>query len=135
MVVLVALLLYAGILVAGLIFVHNPRCTTPILVAMAIQIPWVSSPLLLYQFSTGLKFVLSLSTPSQSDRFGLNSGFELYLGSTFKFDFAHDHPWGVGVNLVPLVLLIFLLKSRKAAESSVAESIPAEQESTPAPLS
>lgn len=98
-----------------------------------MQIPSVSSPALLYEFSAGLKFVLTLST-TEGNTIGLHAGFAAWLGSTFRFDFAHDHPWGVGVNLVPLVLLVALLKSGKVAESGIARLGPTTRESTAVPL-
>lgn len=113
-----SLLLYSFVTVSGLIFVHDPDSTGPLFGALALQVPWVSSPVVLYHFSTGLKFVLKGTYPQDA----FNLGFEAFLGSTFRFDVAQAHPWGIGVNLVPIILIVIMVKSARSRVSQPTQS-------------
>lgn len=54
----------------------------------------------------------------QSNSGGMYFGYEMFLGSRFTVSFSKSSPWGFGLNLVPLVLLVALLKSMRASKSS-----------------
>jgi len=47
------LVLYALVLASGLLFVQNPRNTRLIIVALAIQVPCLLSPIVVYRFASG----------------------------------------------------------------------------------
>src|SRR6516225_2116906 len=49
------LALFAFVTASGLIFVHNPQRTALLVPAIALQIPWVSSPLIAYKFAAGFQ--------------------------------------------------------------------------------
>ncbi len=102
------LALYAGVTASGLVFVNNPQLTGPIIAALAVQIPWISSPLLVYKFAAGLHLVLSAGSPTEPGTFGFKFGWEILLGSSFRFALLQQNPWSVGINLFPLVILILL---------------------------
>jgi hypothetical protein len=106
----VAAALYAFIFVSGLIFVHDPRRTMPLSVALAIQIPWVSSPFLTYKFAAGSEAALSIGNIEEG-RIGVHLGTDALLGSTFRFNLLREDRWIIGVNLIALTIFVLLLRS------------------------
>ena len=109
------LALFAFVVVSGLIYVQNPDRARPLAVALALQIPWVSSPYLTYKFAAGFQ----VSVAVISGRF--IGGFR--LGSDFQFYLLQPLPWGVGINFFALAMLILLLRSsapKIAPESTAA---------------
>lgn len=126
---LLFLILFSFVTASGLIFVWNPNRTAPLIVALAIQIPWISCPVFEYHFSTGLLAAITLGTPENPDQFGLRLGTNLFFGSLCRFRFGayHEIPLAVGVNTVALVLLILLLRetrSPKAHSQREIEALP-----------
>jgi hypothetical protein len=106
------LALYLFTILSGLLFADNPRRTIPIIVALILQIPWVSSPILSYSFSAGSRLTVAF----------VGGDFRLsYLfGSDWQVFILQNKPWGVGLNLFALVVLLVLLwytwKSRNPVE-------------------
>ena len=103
--------LYAFVVAAGLLFVHNPRRLMPLVVALALQVPSLSSPLVVYQFTAGAHVtvagVLNLDTGSLS----LTGGAQ--LGSQFLFALLQPpRPLSGGINLVALALFAAAVWSR-----------------------
>jgi cytochrome b561 len=96
------LALFTFVTVSGLLFVHNPRRTRPLVVATAIQVPWFSSPFVAYKFAAGFQVTVVFI----GGRF--NGGFQ--LGSDFQFNLLQQLPWGVGFNVFALVILVLLLR-------------------------
>jgi hypothetical protein len=70
-------------------------------VAFALQVPWISSPLVTYRFTAG--FQLSAGIIGG----GLTASFR--LGSDFHFFLLQPHPVGLGINVAALAVLVFLL--------------------------
>ena len=66
-------------------------------VAMALQVPRFSSPLVAYKLSAGFQLVVAL----MGGRF--NTSFS--LGSDFQLNLLQQLPWGAGVNLFALLML------------------------------
>jgi hypothetical protein len=114
----VAIGLYAFVFVSGLIFVHDPGRTKPLSLALAIQIPWVSSPFLTYKFAAGSEAVLSIGSIEEG-RVGVHLGTNTLLGSTFAFNLLGADRWIIGVNLVALTFLVLLLKSVRTPAHTV----------------
>ena len=96
--------LYAFVLVAGLLFVHNPRRVLPVVVAVTAQLPWVSSPLLAYRFTAGAHVTVGMI----AGRVVVTTR----LGSDFQFNLLQPVPVGGGINLVALLLLAFLIRGQ-----------------------
>lgn len=92
--------LYAFVTTSGLIFVHAPKRTRLLSFALAVQIPWVSSPLLAYRFAAGIMLSVGL--------FGGQPGFLVRLGSDFQVNFFQQLPWGIGVNVAALALFVLV---------------------------
>ena len=101
--------------VCGLMFVHDPGRTRPILVALAVQIPWISSPLVVYKFSTGFNAVLSLGSPERAGDFAFQLGWASFLGRSWKFALFEGNEWRIGINVFALVIFILLWKSVRAS--------------------
>ena len=93
-------ILYLFTVLSGLLFADNPRCTIPAVVALALQIPWVSSPILAYSFSAGFRLSVVLS--------GAGISFGYRFGSDWQFFLFRDRPWAIGANIFSLVVLILL---------------------------
>ena len=49
---IIFLALNAYVFVSGLLFVRDEQRTRPVMAALAIQIPWISSPLMVYKFAS-----------------------------------------------------------------------------------
>jgi hypothetical protein len=111
------LALFAFVTVSGLVFVHHPERTGPMIVTLALQIPWVSSPIITYKLAAGFQVSVALI----GGRFA--GGFR--LGSDFQINFFQQLPWGAGINLFALALLVLLLRATpmpKALQSTAATS-------------
>ena len=92
------LLLNTFVLTSGLLFVNNPQKTMPLVISLALQVPMVSSPIIAYQVVTGLGVVTGMSDG--------NLFATVRLGSLWEFYLLQQHPWGIGLNLVPIFLLV-----------------------------
>jgi hypothetical protein len=109
--------LYAFVIVAGLLFVHDLHCTRPLLVAIALQIPWVSLPVFEYHFAAGLYAAVTLGPPQLAGQF-VTYGLTGDLGANWKFRFASvlEGPWSLGINLFALFIYVLLrLSLRKTS--------------------
>jgi hypothetical protein len=66
----------------------------------ALQIPFISSPLISYRFCSGLQATVAI----------LQSGlaWDCRLGSEWQFSLLGSAPWGCGVNLIALIMVFVL---------------------------
>jgi hypothetical protein len=85
----------------------------PVLAALALQIPWISAPVIVYKFGAGLNGFVGLSSPEKAGTFGLHFDFDFLLGSKWQFSLFHDDPWHIGVNLIALAILLWVWKARQ----------------------
>jgi len=97
-----ALLLFSGISIAGLIFVTTSRVGRFMTLALSTMIPWLDLPGFKYQLTTVMYMTITFGPPNQL--FGwsasLGSGFEIRLGGS---------PSGYssfGINLFAVLLLL-----------------------------
>jgi hypothetical protein len=86
------------VVAAGLILVQNSRITSPLMLALAIQIPVFSSPILSYTYALGLYLVTGLT--------GTRLFFTYGFGARWQFFILREAPWTIGINIVPVILLI-----------------------------
>ena len=91
------LALFAFVTTSGVVFVHDPNRTNPLIVALALQVPWFSSPVVAYKFTAGFQVSAAL--------LGGHFAVGFHLGSTFQINFFQHLPWGVGINFFALALL------------------------------
>ncbi len=97
--------LYGFVLVAGLLFADDPNYSTPLLIALCLQIPSISSPILVYRFSTGLPIIFSIM--------GGKLSASVRLGGEWQFNLFQEFPWGFGIDLCALILFILLITYRR----------------------
>ncbi len=89
-------------IVAGLVLNENDKLGIQLsLIYQGIQILIISSPFIVYSFSSGFLVSVSVQSAEFGSSFRIGSHYYLYL-----FD---GSPWGIGVNLVALLLFIYLL--------------------------
>jgi hypothetical protein len=101
--------LYAFVTVSGLIFVHDPRRTRLLIVAFILQIPWISSPLIVYRFAAGCHAVIGIVFPDEKAPLRIDAS--AFLGSGFTASLFQENRWSISINLVALLMLIWLLRS------------------------
>jgi len=99
----VFLALYAFVTASGLVLVQNPRRTGPLFIAIAMQIPWVCSPLISYRFTSGFHVTIGL--------IGGSFGGGFHFGSDWQCSVFQQIPWGIGVNLFAVLVLVLLARS------------------------
>ena len=122
------LALYAFVLVSGLLFVQNPKNSRLIIVALAIQVPCLLSPKVVYRFASGGSIVLGIGTAQGTS--GVKLDADAGFGSNFAFELLKDRRWSLGVNMVALAILVVLLRAIRAPVPVVQPSIPALVEPT-----
>jgi len=122
--------LYAFVFVSGLLLVQNPQKTRLLIVALALQIPCILSPIIVYRFASGASVVLGVGTVEGTSGFKLDAS--AGLGSNLEFNLMQGHRWSIGINFVALAILVLLLRSVRTPapvlQSSI--SVPAEATST-----
>jgi hypothetical protein len=106
--ILLFLVLNACVTASGLLFVHDPSRIFPLIAALAVQIPSISSSLFVYKFAAGLALVFSIDGPAKSAGNGIRLGSEFVLGNRWTISLSGEHPFSLGVNLVALATLILL---------------------------
>jgi hypothetical protein len=102
---LIFMALFAFVTASGVVFVHNPNRTTLLAVSLALQVPWVSSPIIAYKFAAGFQICGAL--------IGGRPYGGLQLGSDFQINFLQPLPWGIGINFFALALLILLVQATR----------------------
>jgi hypothetical protein len=105
--------LYAFVTASGLVFVHDSTRTGPLQAALLIQIPSISSPVIVYKFAAGLETLIYVSGLEKEKTPGLRLG--LQLGSNWSFALQQDNPLRVGVNIAALAILVLLWQTRRPA--------------------
>lgn len=122
--VLIFMGLYVFVCVSGLMFTHNPRRTGPLVAALAVQIPWISSSLIVYKFVAGVEAFIIVGSPEKENAIGAYFGWDLLLGSSWKFALLQDNPLRVGVNFAAVVILALLWQQRLGSGSDIAPPTP-----------
>ena len=120
---LVFLGLYSFVVASGLLFVQRPTRTGPLLTALAIQIPSVSSPLVVYRFAAGLAAFLDFGGLGKENSSGLHLDWEMRLGSFWSFSLQQDKPLRVGVNLAALAILVLLWRAQQPANGITSQKL------------
>ncbi len=100
---LVFLLLYLFVLISGLLFVQNPRRMVPLVVALALQVPAIYSPIIAFRFVAGFNGTAGISETGVF--------WWVRLGSEWQLNLLQPLPWGVGINFVAVILLAALAYS------------------------
>lgn len=114
--------LFAYVFVCGLMFANDANRTDPLFLAFAIQIPWVSTPLIVYQFAPGIHTALGLTSSNEAGKLSFGLGWNFLLGSEWRLGLMHDRPWNLSVNLVALAICWLLSKQREGSKGRLKAS-------------
>ena len=97
-ILLAALILYGfGVFVGVMIFEDHDRMRQFALPFWALQIPYLTSAWLSFEFSSGARFILALTEGASIEFYG-------GAGSRFSFYLANGAPFSIGVNFVAIVI-------------------------------
>ena len=96
--------LFAYGIYAGLRFADNPSDTKHLIAFYWLQVPWLSSPLLAYRFASGFHVTGGFVDSKLSMLFR--------IGSDWQFSTAKPAPWGLGINVFALVVVILLMRKK-----------------------
>jgi hypothetical protein len=107
--------LYCFTIMAGLLFMDSPKRTWPLVITFLLQALAFSSPVLVYHFTAGGRVVIGYVMSASDWQFL----FTALFGSHFEFSWQDPHqPWGIGVNLLPVVMLVLLAKYRRTPNTA-----------------
>jgi hypothetical protein len=102
------LTLFVFVTATGIFFTLDQKRLRPLLIALAIQIPWLSTPRFVYKFATGFYAALNIGDALKPGRMAVRLWSEVHLGSIASISWSRaTTPWGVGINWVALVLFLF----------------------------
>ncbi|KJF82112.1 hypothetical protein UA31_08870 [Photobacterium angustum] len=104
------MLIYTYHIYAGMALVDNEEKTTPALLALLLQVPIISSPVLFYKVSTGFAASAYFESQRLTGYWNIGSEYQVHLLPSFNF--------GIGINIFALILVILLLKARKGFKST-----------------
>lgn len=97
---------------AGLVFWRHSNRVRPLFWAQVFQVPWISLPGLVYKFAVGLTSSIAVvftHTPSDAgDKYSAGFATHWSLGSSWELFLFRMAPLEVGVNVVPLAVLLLL---------------------------
>lgn len=94
--------LYGYGMFAGLRLADRPEDKKHLVIFYWLQVPWISSPVISYRFTSGFNLSGAILD------FKLTGFFR--LGSDWQFSLLQAAPWGIGVNFFALVIAILLTK-------------------------
>lgn len=120
----VFLVAYIYVTVAGVIFWRRPNQTKSLKWALAIQIPWISLPGLVYKFAAGLYLSGALIAKHQADKYSAGLDWTFQLGPSFEFRLLQDAPIQLGVNVVALAALLLLTRSITPTSATLTQPMP-----------
>lgn len=118
---LAAVSIFGYILYAGLRACAYPDEIANTGLALWLQVPWVTSPIISYRLSAGYSFSASYYPP-------VDFGFFFNLGSEFILNLLRPDRWGIGVNFAAIILLLLLRRSVSASSQALQ---PTSQEAGP----
>jgi hypothetical protein len=99
-----AVILYAYGIFVGLKVNDGKIADKHVVIYFCLQLPLISSPLLLYRFTSGFQAAVGIV----GKRFMWTVG----VGSEWKFALLEPYPLGIAINLFPLAILFLLSVER-----------------------
>lgn len=118
------LMAYIFVAAAGAVFWRRPNQTKPLKWALAIQIPWISLPGLVYKFSAGLYLSGALIARHQADKYSAGFHWAFQLGSSFELRLLQDTQIEVGVNVAALAALLLLTRVISPTSAALSQALP-----------
>jgi hypothetical protein len=97
--------LYTLVTVSGVLLAIDERHTKLISIVIGLQTPIISSPIIAWMFCAGFSVNLTW--------IGAELGFNLWLGSQWQVNVFQELPWGFGINIFAVLMLILLRGFRK----------------------
>ncbi len=94
---------------AGIRFSEDSADLKPLRVYYLMQVPWISSPILSYRFTSGFHVTAGI--------IGSNVQCFFRIGSEWNLNFLQVFPWGIGLNAFALAVLIFLKRASRPNQS------------------
>jgi hypothetical protein len=96
--------LYAYGVAAGLRFAEKEEEKKHLIIFYWLQVPWVSSPVIGYRFASGFHVSGAIIGAKLSGFFR--------IGSDWQFNLFQSIPWGIGLNIFALGMVLFLMKKK-----------------------
>jgi len=109
------LALYGLVVASGLVFAHDQRKSAFLFVSFILQVPWISSPVFSYRFTAGLHATVG--------NVGGNWIGGISLGSDWQCALMQQAPWGFGLNLFAVFMLILLARFVRTSKSLLEPTI------------
>jgi hypothetical protein len=94
---------------AGLRFAEKEEDKGHLIIFYWLQVPWLSSPIIGYRFTAGFHISGALIGDRLSGLFR--------LGSDWQCDLLRSIPWGIGLNVFALIMVVILMKNKKPNQS------------------
>ena len=113
-------LAFALVFAAGLTFWLKPDELRPMLLASAVQVPWVSLPGIVYRFVACWYWSLSVVMSHADDKYSAGFKTKLDFGSFSEVSILRDAPIEVGVNVIALAALLYLYRLNRAQHKATA---------------
>jgi len=110
------LALYAFVTASGIACVQKPERTAPLIFSFAIQIPLISSAFITYRFFAGFHVTIGVTGGGFFARCDLGSGWFCGL-------FQNPPPFGLGINLFALLMVVLLIRSHRAVLRDIEEPL------------
>jgi hypothetical protein len=111
--------LYALVISSGLLFVHDPTRNGPLVAALMVQVPCISSSLIVYRFGAGFDMCAAFGGAEKASRVEAGFFWDFMLGSRWKCALGEENPLRVGVNIVALALLLLLWRGQQSARQPI----------------
>jgi hypothetical protein len=110
--VFIVFAVYSSLVAAGLLFVYDANRTRPMLLAFALQIPWVDLPGFRYQIYSLLYAAVTFGPPHGNGRIGTYIEWSANLGTHVELRIGGlpVGDWSVGANLFALMIALLLLR-------------------------
>jgi hypothetical protein len=111
--------LYASVTASGLLFVHDPARNGPLVIALMLQVPCISSSLIVYRFAAGFDMCAAVGSTENASRVDAGFFWDFMLGSRWRCVFGQESPLRIGVNVAALALLLLLWRARQPASQLI----------------
>jgi hypothetical protein len=124
----VFLVLYAYGIYTGMRIADGKSGTYHLIVFYGLQVPWISTPLIAYRFTSGFHVSVAFLEGKLTGTFR--------IGSDWHLSFLQPAPWGAGLNIFALVMLLLLFRrelNKPRERKPMPVTSPAEQETRPKP--
>lgn len=99
----IALAFYVFVTVAGLVYANNPARTLPLIIAFALQIPAIATPVFSYSSATGSALWMGIVIEN------LGWYFTYKFGCDFSIWLNRNTSSNIGINLVAFVITLVLV--------------------------